>query len=134
MIEDKYTRTSSNWPSKKNAAAIHCRPLIVSHSLAELPTSWKFSCAIFMFSSWKIEMKNSFFIHFITKSKTGLFVLKHHRTKQLLTWKHFANLWFQPGVKEMDYHVSTTEYLNFHHRLEDVYLRLYIILFDNIPK
>ena len=42
--------TSSNWRIRKKQLAMHCRPGIVSHSCAEVPTSWKHCCAIFRWS------------------------------------------------------------------------------------
>jgi hypothetical protein len=42
----RYTITSSNCLSKKKQLAIDCLPGIVSHSVAEAPTSWNSCCAV----------------------------------------------------------------------------------------
>ena len=50
-MELRKMRTSSNWPSRWKHDAMHCRPGIVSHSLALAPTSWKNCCAAFTISA-----------------------------------------------------------------------------------
>ena len=47
-------RTSSNCLSRKKHDAMHWRPGIVSHSLAEAPTSWKYCCAYFKCSALSV--------------------------------------------------------------------------------